>query len=72
VLIANLGYDQVVMPAPVFIGDTLHAETSVVELRESRSRPQAGLVTFEHRLLNQRDELVCRCRRTALIQRRPP
>ena len=70
VLIANLGYDEVVMPAPVFIGDTLHGETTVVELRESRSRPQAGIVTFEHRLLNQREELVCRCRRSALVRRR--
>lgn len=71
-LVANLGYDKLVMPAPVFIGDTLRAETEVTEVRESRSRPTAGLVTFQHRLHNQRDELVCQCLRTALIQRRPP
>ncbi|WP_174279281.1 MaoC family dehydratase [Sphingomonas bacterium] len=71
VLVANLGYDKLVMPKPVFIGDTLRAETEVTELRESRSRPAAGLVTFRHRLHNQRDELVCECLRTALIQRRP-
>ena len=70
VLVANLGYDKLVMPKPVFLGDTLHAETEVVELRESRSRPTAGLVTFKHRMHNQRDELVCECLRTALIQRR--
>jgi acyl dehydratase len=71
-LVANLGYDAVVMPEPVFVGDTLRAETTVVEKRESRSRPDAGIVTFEHRCLNQRDQLVCRCRRTALIRRDAP
>jgi acyl dehydratase len=71
VLIANLGYDKVVMPAPVFIGDTLRAVSSVVLLRESRSRPGAGVVTFEHRMFNQRDELVCQCLRSALIRRKP-
>jgi len=71
VLIANLGYDKVLMPKPVFIGDTLRAETTVAELRDSASRPNAGIVTFSHRLLNQRDEVVCTCLRTALIQKRP-
>ncbi len=71
VLIANLGYDELRMPKPVFVGDTLRADTTVVELRESRSRPEAGIVTFSHRMQNQRDEVVCTCRRTALIQRRP-
>jgi acyl dehydratase len=70
-LVANLGYDKVTMPAPVFIGDTLHAETEVVELRESMSRPEAGIVTFEHRMFNQTGALVCRCLRTALVKRRP-
>ena len=67
--IANLGYDAVVMPHPVFIGDTLRAETLVVEKRESKSRPTAGIVTFEHKMFNQRDEIVCQCRRTALIKK---
>ena len=71
VLIANLGYDKVLMPKPVFIGDTLRAETTVAELRDSASRPNAGIVTFSHRLLNQRDEVVCTCLRTALSQKRP-
>ena len=71
-LVANLGYDKLVMPSPVFLGDTLRAETEVAALRESRSRPTAGLVTFRHRMLNQRDQLVCDCLRTALVSRRPP
>ncbi|QCJ00770.1 MaoC family dehydratase [Agrobacterium larrymoorei] len=70
-LIANLGYDKVVMPKPVFIGDTLRAESEVHELRESRSRPEAGIVTFKHGLINQRQEVVCTCLRTALLQRKP-
>lgn len=70
-LVANLGYDQVVMSKPVFIGDTLHVETEVVELRASASRPGAGIATFRHAAINQRDETVCSCLRTALLQRRP-
>jgi acyl dehydratase len=70
VLIANLGYDEVVMPRQVFIGDTLRGETTVAELKGSRSRPEAGVVIFAHRMLNQRDEIVCRCLRSALIRRR--
>lgn len=70
-LVANLGYDKVTMPAPVFVGDTLRAETEIVELRESVSRPTAGIVTFEHRMFNQSGTLVCRCLRTALIRKRP-
>jgi acyl dehydratase len=68
-LVANLGYDKVVMPKPVFIGDTMRATSEVVELRDSKSRPEAGLVTFRHRLINQRDEVVCECLRTALLKR---
>ncbi len=68
-LVANLGYDKLVMPKPVFIGDTLRAETEVHALKESRSRPDAGIVTFAHRLLNQRDEIVCQCLRSALLKR---
>lgn len=70
-LVANLGYDKVVMPAPVFIGDTLRASTEIAELRPSRSRPDAGIVTFRHELHNQRGELVCRCERSALVTNRP-
>ena len=67
-LIANLGYDKLVMPAPVFIGDTLRCETEVTDLRPSKSRPGAGIVTFMHRLRNQRDEIVCQCLRMALLK----
>ena len=70
-MLANLGYDRVKTPQPVFIGDTLHAETEVIDVRESRSRPQAAIVVFLHRLINQRDELVCECQRTALMHRSP-
>ncbi|MDB5697517.1 MAG: MaoC family dehydratase [Alphaproteobacteria bacterium] len=70
-LVANLGYDKVRMPQPVFIGDTLRAESEVIALRDSNSRPHAGIVTFGHSLFNQRGVVVCTCERTALMQRRP-
>ena len=66
-LVANLGYDSLKFPNPVFIGDTLHSETECVAVRESKSRPNAGIVTWAHRSFNQRDELVCECTRTALL-----
>ena len=66
-LVANLGYDKLVMPKPVFLGDTLRVESEVVELRPSKSRPGCGIVTFEHRAINQRDEIVCSCLRMALL-----
>jgi len=68
-LVANLGYDKVRMPAPVFVGDTLAAESEVIALRESKSRPDAGLVTFAHRLTNQKGKIVCECERTALVRK---
>ncbi len=67
-LVANLGYDKLVMPKPVFLGDTIRVESEVVELRPSKSRPGSGIVTFEHRALNQRDEVVCSCLRMALLK----
>ena len=70
-LIANLGYDKVNMPKPVFIGDTLRAETEVTDLRASRSRPSAGIVTFSHAMRNQRDEIVCQCLRIVMLKQRP-
>ena len=70
--VANLGWDEVRFPKPIFHGDTLRVETEVVELRESKSRPEAGIVTFLHRAYNQRNELVAHCRRTGLqLKRRP-
>lgn len=70
-LVANLGYDKVKMPSPVFIGDTLRAVTEIVELRESKSRPNAGIITFRHEMHNQRDQLVCECLRLTLVQKTP-
>jgi acyl dehydratase len=69
--VANLGMTDVVFPKPVFHGDTLHATSKVISLRESKSRPKAGIVEFEHQALNQNDEIVGRCRRTALMHKRP-
>jgi acyl dehydratase len=68
--VANLGYEDVQFPAPLFHGDTLHVETEVLEQRDSRSRPDNGIVIFEHRAYNQRDELVGRCKRIALMLRK--
>ena len=68
--IANLGWDEVRFPKPVFHGDTLRVETEVVDLRTSRSRPEAGIVTFLHRAYNQRGELVAHCKRSGLQKRR--
>ena len=67
-LVANLGYDKLVMPKPVFLGDTIRVESEVVELRPSKSRAGSGIVTFEHRAINQRDEVVCSCLRMALLK----
>ncbi|WBO21922.1 MaoC family dehydratase [Sphingomonas abietis] len=70
-LVANLGYDALVMPQPVFLGDTMRATSEVIALKDSRSRPQAGVVTFQHELINQRGDVVCRCTRSALLHRKP-
>ncbi len=69
--VANLGWDEVRFPKPVFHGDTLHVVTEVLELRESKSRPDQGIVTFAHRAYNQRDELVASCKRSGLQRKRP-
>jgi acyl dehydratase len=69
--VGNLGFEKIEFPRPVFIGDTLYAETEVVAKRESRSRPGQGIVQFEHRATNQRGELVARCLRSALMLVRP-
>jgi acyl dehydratase len=69
--IANLGMTDTTFPKPVFAGDTIRARTTVVELRDSKSRPTQGIVTFEHLGLNQQDEIVCRTLRGALMMRSP-
>jgi acyl dehydratase len=70
-LVANLGYDKVIFPKPVFTGDTLRCESECIGVRESKSRPNAGIVTWALRAFNQRDELVCEMTRTALLQKTP-
>ena len=69
--VANLGWDEVRFPKPLFHGDTVRIQTEVVELRESRSRPHNGIVIFEHRAYNQHDALVAVCKRSALMLRKP-
>ena len=69
--VANLGFEEITFPTPVIPGDTVHAQTEVVSSRPSASRPGQGIVVFEHRAFNQRNELVARCRRSALMSRRP-
>jgi acyl dehydratase len=69
--VANLGMTDTTFPKPVFAGDTIRAETTVLDRRESKSRPGQGIVTFEHLGFNQRDEVVCRTIRNALMMARP-
>ncbi|MDX1518313.1 MAG: MaoC family dehydratase [Woeseiaceae bacterium] len=69
--VANLGWDEVRFPKPVYQGDTLRIESEVLELRDSRSRPGNGIVVFAHRAYNQHDELVAHCRRSALMMKAP-
>ena len=69
--VANLGFDKIEFPKPVFHGDTLYIETEIVDKRDSRSRPDAGVVFFEHRATNQREELVARIRRAGLMRKKP-
>lgn len=69
--VANLGWDEVRFPHPLFHGDTIRVETEILELRESRSRPNAGIVVFLHRAFNQNNELVAHCKRSGMQIKRP-
>lgn len=69
--VGNLGFDQTTFPNPVFIGDTIRVTSRVVDKRESRSKPDRGVVTFEHQGINQRGEVVCSCTRGAMMMRQP-
>lgn len=69
--VANLGWDEVRFPKPLFHGDTIRVETEVVELRDSRSRPDQGVVTFLHRAFNQHGDLVAHCKRSGLQRKKP-
>ena len=69
--VANLGMTETVFPHPLFHGDTVHVETEVISVRASKSKPDRGIVEFEHRAFNQNDVLVARCRRNAMILKKP-
>jgi len=68
--LGNLGFDKISFPNPVFVSDTIYAKSIVVTKRESQTKQDRGIVTFEHQGINQRDELVCSCIRNAMIVRR--
>jgi acyl dehydratase len=69
--VANLGWDEVRFPKPLFPGDTVRIETEVLALRQSKSRPDQGVVTFEHRAFNQHGDLVASCKRSGLQKKKP-
>ncbi len=69
--LGNLGFDKTTFPNPVFIGDTIRVSSRVLDKRESQSKPDRGIVTFEHQGINQRGEVVCSCVRGAMMMRRP-
>ncbi|MFE2119406.1 MaoC family dehydratase [Rhodococcus aetherivorans] len=69
--VANLGFEEITFPKPVFHGDTIHVRTEIIGKRESKSRADAGIVFFRHLGLNQRDEIVCDARRNGLMLKRP-
>ena len=70
-IVANLGMTEVVFPHPVFHGDTMRVETEVVSVRESKSKPDRGIVEMEHRAFNQNGVLVARCLRQTMMLKRP-
>ncbi|WP_158966537.1 MaoC family dehydratase [Chachezhania sediminis] len=70
-LVGNLGFNDVVFPNPVFHGDTLRAETTITMVRESKSKPDRGIVEFEHRCYKQDGTLVAKCKRTSLLYKKP-
>lgn len=69
--VANLGWDEVRFPSPVFHGDTINVVSEVIELRDSKSRPEAGIVTFLHQAFNQRGQMVASCKRSGLQRKKP-
>jgi len=69
--VANLGWDEVRFPKPLFHGDTVRVESEVLELRQSKSRPNEGIVIFAHRAFNQKGELVAQCKRSSLMRKTP-
>jgi acyl dehydratase len=70
--LGNLGFDRTTFPHPVFIGDTVRVASKVTDRRASRTKPDRGIVTFEHTGTNQRGEIVCTCSRGAMMMRKQP
>jgi acyl dehydratase len=68
--LGNLGFEEVRFPKPVFHGDTIRVRTEIVSKRESKSRDDSGIVFFRHYGINQRDEVICECRRAGLMLKR--
>lgn len=69
--LGNLGYERVEFPNPVFHGDTIRASSTILRKRESKSKPDRGIVWFEHRGINQRGEIVHVCERKGMMMKRP-
>jgi len=69
--VANLGMDEIKFPNPVFPGDTLNVQTEILEKRNSKSRPNNGIILFQHRAYNQKEKLVATCNRSGLMLRKP-
>ena len=69
--VANLGMDEIKFPSPVFPGDSLNVQTEILEKRDSKSRPNNGIVLFQHRAYNQDKKLVATCNRSGLMLRKP-
>ena len=68
--LGNLGFDRTTFPHPVFIGDTVRVTSKVTDRRASRTKPDRGVVTFEHTGTNQRGEIICTCSRGAMMMRK--
>lgn len=69
--VGNLAMTDMNFPKPVFHGDSIHSRTTILETRESKSRPANGIVVFQHEAFNQRGELVANCKRTGLMHKKP-
>lgn len=69
--VANLGFGEIKFPKPVFAGETIHVQTEIVSRRESKSRPNCGIVEFRYLGINQRDEVVCDALRTGMMFKKP-
>ena len=69
--LGNLGFDKTIFPNPVFLGDTIRVQTRVIDRRESQTKLDRGIITFEHIGKNQRQEIVCSCTRGAMMMRKP-